>query len=98
MPYVVRCGDPLITRHFRDAARVLRPGGHFVILNYSYGGNPSRDDDEVSGRARAVGFEIRVLGETPFASWDGRAYVLRRPSLRAPHERSMTTALDHDRA
>lgn len=76
-PYLVAAGDSIVTAHFRDASRVLRPSGDFVILNYSYRGNPSRDADEIAERARAHGFEIVRNGETPFSLWDGTVFHLR---------------------
>lgn len=78
-PYLVMASEAVVEAHFRDAARVLRPGGDFVLLNYSYRNDPARDAEEVAGRARAAGLDIALNGETPFALWDGVAFHLRRP-------------------
>ncbi|GEM_PF-549744 len=93
MPYLVRCGMPLVATHFREAARVLRgggpgaergadrgaggPGGDLVILNFSYRGQPALDAADVRALARDTGFAVRLAGAQPFALWDARAYHLR---------------------
>src|SRR5205085_3205070 len=41
-PYLVMQDGDLAQVHVRDVARVLKPGGRFLILNYSY-----RHDDEI---------------------------------------------------
>jgi SAM-dependent methyltransferase len=41
-PYLVLSGRDLAERHMSDAARVLRPGGTLLVLNYSYLGDLER--------------------------------------------------------
>ncbi len=73
-PYLHQSG--LAERHVAEAARVLRDGGALAILNFSYRGDPEADRaDAVSWSARH-GFQLRHAGVTPFACWDGAAYVL----------------------
>ena len=69
-PYLVSAG--LAARHVAEAARVLRPGGNLVVLNWSYG------EGCVEEVARRTGFELTMNGARPFGTWDGVAYVLRR--------------------
>ncbi len=78
-PYLMQAGQALAERHVRDAARVLRPGGALAILNLSYSSDQAADVVEAEHWAATHGFVASVLGTTPFALWDGRAFVLRRP-------------------
>lgn len=78
-PYLVAAGEPVVAKHFAEVARVLRPGGDFIVLNYSYRGDLSRDAEEVAERAREHGFEVVRNGEKPFVLWDGVAFHLRLP-------------------
>jgi len=76
-PYLVAAGEPVVVAHFRDAKRVLRPGGDFVVFNYAYGSSAERDRAEVAERAREFGFEVVRNGEQPFSLWDGLVFHLR---------------------
>jgi ubiquinone/menaquinone biosynthesis C-methylase UbiE len=78
-PYMVQAGMELVATHVREAARVLRPGGALLILNFSYGGDPERDRAEVHRLAGDAGLELVRDGIRPFALWDGAAYELRKP-------------------
>ena len=60
-PYLVLSGGDFAERHMRDIARVLRPLGTLLVLNYSYSGNIERNRREIccfwarhrpAGRAR----------------------------------------------
>lgn len=68
-PYIHQAG--LGEAHFREAARVLRPGGDFVILNYSYRDDLGADRTEVQKLCRTMGFTLAVNGAQPFEFWDG---------------------------
>ncbi len=76
-PYLVQSGMELVRLHFAEAARVLTPGGDFIILNFSYGGL-ARDKAAVRALGAAGGFDALIDGETPFRLWDGAAFHLRR--------------------
>lgn len=76
-PYLVQSGASLVERHFEEARRVLRPGGHFIILNYSYRGDRQADDDDVRRLAAAHGFEVLEGAVQPFTLWDGVGWFLR---------------------
>lgn len=76
-PYLVLAGEDVVDAHFRDARRVLRPDGDFVVCNYSYRSDPERDRAEVAERAKAHGFELVRQGERPFSLWDALVFHLR---------------------
>ena len=75
-PYLVEAG--LAGHHVAEAARVLRPGGAAVVLNYSYRGDPRRDRADLAGAAERSGFALERDGDRPFRLWDAAAYLLRR--------------------
>ncbi len=79
-PYLNQSGAPLVERYFAEAARVLRSGGDFVILNFSYENDDDKDISAVRSLAARHSFEIVVAGERPFALWDGLAFHLQRLS------------------
>lgn len=75
-PYLVQAG--LAGRHLGEAARVLAPGGHLLVLNYSYRGDLGRDREEVAGLAERHGLEARRMAEGDFALWDAATFLLRK--------------------
>jgi SAM-dependent methyltransferase len=77
-PYLVQSALALAETHVEEAARVLHPGGQLVILNLSYRADRGRDIRDVTGFARAHGFEVAVGGTAPFTLWDGLAFRLVR--------------------
>lgn len=77
-PYLVLAGPALVRRHVEEAARVLRPGGHLLILNHSYRGDAEADRRELAELAATAGFRLRLAGTRPFALWDGLAFHLLR--------------------
>ncbi|MES1184234.1 MAG: class I SAM-dependent methyltransferase [Myxococcales bacterium] len=77
-PYVVQAGWELAVTMFREAARVLRPGGELLILSFSYRGDRARDRQDARALAEQNGFELLVNGELPFRLWNGDVYRLRR--------------------
>jgi ubiquinone/menaquinone biosynthesis C-methylase UbiE len=79
-PYVVEAGEASVALHFREAHRVLREGGDFVLVNFSYRGDVAADRADVLRLARAAGFDVLVSGGAPFALWDGVAFHLARGS------------------
>jgi ubiquinone/menaquinone biosynthesis C-methylase UbiE len=78
-PYIVAAGRELAEAHMREAARVLRSQGSFVILNYSYRDDPAIDAQEIARLAAECGLSIIRNGTRDFALWDARAYVMRKP-------------------
>ena len=77
-PYMVQAGPDVVGRHVAGAARVLRPGGALVVLNFSYRGNLAADCADAAALAAAHGFTLEQDGAAPFRVWDGTAFVLRR--------------------
>jgi hypothetical protein len=75
-PYLYQSGMQLVETHFTEARRVLRRGGNFVILEFSYRGNIDLDRVDVHRLAASSGFEVRVSGTQPFSLWDGAAFHL----------------------
>ena len=78
-PYLVQSGMGLAETHVAEAARVLRPGGDLVILNFSYRSNPAQDRADICSLAAGVGLEVVRDGTREFRLWDGLAYQLAKP-------------------
>jgi ubiquinone/menaquinone biosynthesis C-methylase UbiE len=78
-PYIVQSGASLAERMLAECARVLRPGGQLVILNYSYRRDVERDRRELLQFAQAQSLELVRNGTSDFALWDGVAFQLRKP-------------------
>jgi SAM-dependent methyltransferase len=78
-PCVVAAGGDLVQALVRDIARVLRPNGLFLVINYSYRDDPGADDRDVAELAAAHGFDVVRHGTRDFALWDARTYLLRLP-------------------
>jgi SAM-dependent methyltransferase len=79
MPYLHRAGLPLVRAHFEEAARVLRAGGDFVILNFSYRGDLALDRQDARRLAAAAGFCVLRNGTMDLRLWDGVTFHLRKP-------------------
>jgi SAM-dependent methyltransferase len=77
-PYIVAAGPELAEAHMREAARVLRSRGWFVILNYSYRDDPAADADEIARLAMASDLSIVRSGTRDFVLWDARTYLMRK--------------------
>jgi SAM-dependent methyltransferase len=79
MPYVYRAGAALVRAHFAEAARVLRAGGDFLILNLSYRGDLERDRQDARCLGGAAGLRVLRNGAADLRSWDGTTFHLRKP-------------------
>ncbi|HJU20255.1 MAG TPA: class I SAM-dependent methyltransferase, partial [Stellaceae bacterium] len=77
-PYLVAAGPEVTARHFADAARLLPPGGAFLIVNFSYRGDLTADRRDAARLAAAHGFAVRRLGTRDFALWDGASFLMMR--------------------
>ncbi|HTG36753.1 MAG TPA: class I SAM-dependent methyltransferase [Thermoanaerobaculia bacterium] len=77
-PYVHQAGPAIVETHFHEAERVLRPGGEFVILHFSYRDSTEADRAEVRKLCRATGFVVVMNGAQPFKLWDGVAFRMRK--------------------
>jgi len=76
-PYVVEAGEALLDALFDEARRVLVPGGHLALLNFSYRDDLARDQRDVAALALRHGFVVELSGERPFLLWDGAVFLLR---------------------
>jgi SAM-dependent methyltransferase len=81
-PYLFAADPEIVARHLRDAARVLRPGGAVVILNFSYRGDEEADRQDIGRLAGVNGFTIRRAGTRDFILWDGLTFLLTLPAHR----------------
>lgn len=79
-PYLYVADPEIVARHLQDCARVLRPNGTVVILNFSYRGNEEADRRDIERLAAANGFLIRRAGTRDFTLWDGLTFLLTRPA------------------
>jgi SAM-dependent methyltransferase len=78
-PHVVMLGPQSVRQLAREVARVLAPGGEFVVLNLSYREDPGADLADIRALASELGFEVVDAGLRPFAVWDAVVWRLRRP-------------------
>jgi SAM-dependent methyltransferase len=76
-PYLVLSGEELAERMIAECARVLRPGGSLVILNFSYQGDAAGDRRRLAGAAQDR-FRILCDGSREFDHWDAAAFHLVR--------------------
>jgi ubiquinone/menaquinone biosynthesis C-methylase UbiE len=77
-PYLVQLGGKVAATHIRESARVIRPGGHLIILNYSYRGSLEADRCDAVAAAREAGLSLSCNGTREFTLWDGAAFVMAR--------------------
>ena len=77
-PYLQQAGPDLVAAHFAEAARVLKPGGDFAILNFSYTGELEDDRAGFADLCDRNGFLMEAAGVRPFTLWDGSAFLARR--------------------
>jgi SAM-dependent methyltransferase len=79
-PYLRQSGYPLVEQFFAESARVLKPGGQLIILNYSYSEDDDADAKEVRSLAAANGLQVSLAGTRPLKLWDGVAFRMTKPS------------------
>lgn len=78
-PYLVQEGPEAVERHLAEVARVLAPGGHFAILNFSYRGDHERDKAELGAAGARNGLTLRRVATGDFTLWDATTFLLQRP-------------------
>jgi cyclopropane fatty-acyl-phospholipid synthase-like methyltransferase len=82
-PYIKQSGMALVERYFAEVARVLKPRGNFVILNFSYDDGDAKDESEIQALAKKHSFDVVIAGARPFSLWDGLAFHLRKRIARS---------------
>lgn len=75
-PYLVQ--SDLAAHHMREAARILKPAGWLLIVNYSYLGDLASHRAEIGGCAAQYGFQVLRNGSREFKLWDGVSFLLQR--------------------
>jgi SAM-dependent methyltransferase len=76
-PYIVQAGGPLAAIWLEGVARLLRPRGDLVILNYSYRDDVGLDRDDLLRLTQPLGLAPVTLAARPFRTWDGTAFHFR---------------------
>ena len=89
LPYVHRAGMALLEAHFREAGRVLRPGGDLVVLNLTYRGDLARDREDARRLAAQAGLEVLRNGSRDLELWDGATFHLYKPCGAQPRDQSL---------
>jgi ubiquinone/menaquinone biosynthesis C-methylase UbiE len=77
-PYLVQIGLALAETHVFEAARVLRPGGVLLILNFSYRGDHARDLMDLRVMTARAGLWMDEAPRIHFHGWDATAFLLRK--------------------
>lgn len=77
-PYMVAAGAKIAATQLAEAARVLKPGGSLVVINYSYRGDDELDRRDIAASARENGLVVDLNGRRDFALWDGLIFRLHK--------------------
>ncbi len=75
-PYIV--SEDKAPACFADCARVLKPGGRMLIMNFDYSGDGAGERENVAELAQQSGFSILRNGTCDLATWDGRTFLLQK--------------------
>lgn len=78
-PYLVQAGVAEI--HIAECARVLKPGGHALIMNWDYSSGLDAQRQEVAALAAKHAFAPLRNGTADLQSWDGKAFLLQKSGL-----------------
>ena len=76
-PYIIEAGIEIAIANIKEVRRVLRPGGRFLLFNFSYRGN-DLDRRDVTRIADKFGFDVLRCGERLLHYWDGAIFDLKR--------------------
>jgi SAM-dependent methyltransferase len=75
-PYIVDTGGADV--HFRDCARILRPRGRMLLMNFAYGSRLESQQQRVAALAADHGFAVLRNGTLDLRSWDGKSFLLEK--------------------
>jgi ubiquinone/menaquinone biosynthesis C-methylase UbiE len=76
-PYIIEAGTEIAIQNIKEIRRVLRPGGRFLMFNFSYRGN-DLDRRDVTKIANKFGFDVLRCGECLFHYWNGAIFDLKK--------------------
>lgn len=77
-PFLVPAGPAAVDAMAAEVARILAPGGDWLLFNWSYRGDAEKDAAEARAISEALGLELVRCGERPFAIWDGVGFHFRK--------------------
>ncbi len=80
-PYIERCGPELVAKHFAESARVLKPGGCFLLFNYAYEVDLADQQTVVAQLAHETSLTPLRNGTRDFRLWDGVSFLLGKASV-----------------
>jgi SAM-dependent methyltransferase len=81
-PYLFAADPEIVAQHMRDGARILKPGGAILILNFSYRGDQEADCRDIARLASISRLTVQRSGTRDFTLWDGLSFLLTRPLRR----------------
>jgi SAM-dependent methyltransferase len=76
LPYLILSGIEIAASLLADSARVLRPGGSVLVLNFSYRDDADADLADLARLAARGGLHFLRADWRPFESWDAPAFQL----------------------
>lgn len=75
-PYLIQSGDTVVQTQIAETARVLKPGGHLLILNLSYRDDVDADRRDVAALAHRCGLTVARSGTRDLQLWDALSFHL----------------------
>lgn len=79
-PYLMQAGPDLARTMTREAARVLRPGGTLLVMNFSYRGDRAADQRDATDFAAGASLLPPSVISPTFRYWDGLVFRFDRPT------------------
>jgi SAM-dependent methyltransferase len=75
-PYLVEAG--VAEAHIAECARVIKPSGHVLIMNWDYSTGLNAQREAVAALAGKHRFALLRNGTSDLRSWDGKAFLLKK--------------------
>ena len=94
MPYLVEAGWSVVEVNLLEFARVLRPGGDVLILNFSYRGDVLKDRQDLERLTALCGLSLTRASTGDFTRWDGAAFRLAKGAAERDARRPNAEGLD----